>query len=123
MADSVQHVRRTAKILAILATLWASLMAAVIWMAPVSHWEWQVILYTAVVIVTPVLQLVLIGVGAVRERSNPRRASLFYFGAVLLLAPELLMTVLEIPASEAKPFGLGSNARPRHFGSELASAP
>ena len=99
MADSVQNVRRTAKILATLATLWAGFMAAVVWMAPVSHWGWQVTLYTAVVTVTPVLQLVLMGVGTVRERSNPRRASLFYFGAVLLLAPELLMTVLDIPRS------------------------
>lgn len=107
MADSVQHVRRMAKVLAILATLWAGLMAAVVWMPPVSHWGWQVILYTAVVTVTPVLQLGLMGVGTVRERSNPRRASIFYFGAVLLLAPELLMTVLEIPGSEANPFGRG----------------
>ena len=97
MADSVEHLRRVAKILASLATLGAGIMAAVVWMAPVEDWGWQAILYTAVVVVTPVLQLVLIGIGTVRERSNPRRASLFYFIAVLLLAPELLMFVAAKP--------------------------
>ena len=96
MAESIEHVRRTAKIFASLATLSAAVTAAVVWMTPVRHWGWEAVLYTAVVTVTPVLQLVLMGVATVRERSNPRRASLFYFGAVLLLAPELMMILADV---------------------------
>lgn len=91
MAENVQRVRRVAKVVASLATLWASGMAAMVWMGPRTHSGWETPLYTAVVTATPFLQIVLMGVGTVGERAHPRRAALFYSGAVLLLAPELVM--------------------------------
>lgn len=92
MAGKVQHIRRAAKLLAILATLWAAFAAATVWMAPVTDPKRHVAL-VAVITVTPVLQLVLMGAGALRERARPRSASFFYFGAVLLLVPGLVMVL------------------------------
>lgn len=90
MADNIQRMRRTAKVLASLATLWVAFTAATIWKAPVTDSPRNTIV-AAVVALTPILQLVLKGTGALKERSSPRTASLFYFAAVLLLVPQLLI--------------------------------
>lgn len=85
-----QHVRRAARLMAIFATLWTAVAAATFWMAPSAD-PGRHVGFAAVVMITPVLQLVLIGAAALRERSNPRIASFFYFGAVLLLVPGMVM--------------------------------
>lgn len=93
MALAVQHVRRTAKLLASLATLWAAFIAfavAVSW----SDGSWQALAYIILVVATLVAQVVFIGAAAVREQSEPRLASLLYTAAVLCLVPEHLLILL-----------------------------
>ena len=90
MARTIQHIRRTAKLLASFATLWAAFAATTVWMAPVTD-PGRHVAPTAVMTLTPVLQFVLIGAGALRECSKPRRSAFVYFAAALLLVPELVM--------------------------------
>ena len=91
MAGTIQHVRRAIKLMAVSVTLWTAVAATTFWMAPSTDSRRHVA-PAAVVMITPVPQLVLMRAAALREPSNPRRGSFIYFGPVLLV-PRLVMVL------------------------------
>ena len=93
VAVAVQHIRRTAKLLANFATVWAAFIALAVGMSW-SDDSWQALAYTVLGYTTPIAHVILIGASTVREQATPRAAKLLYIAAILCLAPEHLLMVL-----------------------------
>lgn len=93
MAQAVTHARRTAKLVASIATVWACIIALIVGLAP---WDgsWQGLTYTVAVLATPLVQIMLIGAGTVRDTSDPQQATVLYALAIASLAPVHLFLLI-----------------------------